>query len=211
MADQLSTLRTRLKSKVNQVSADTNLVWTEAIGGDFDIALAAGVRQVLLFGGLALIQEGGFVRTGGTYSGTTISHLGNKGSGYANKPSKYFRYVNAEVDGKWVEKYIPTAQASEYNKIDGNQFLEADSEKKYLIDISGTEFLIYPTTWSETKLTFIRELEPFAADSDVTMLTYTGNDHAVDWAFAVLLESKNYRPELSDRIFARVDKIIRST
>ena len=204
MSDQLSTLRTRLKSKINQVNATSNLVWTEAIGGDFDIAIAAGARQVLLNVGLQLIQSAGFHRT----NDSDADHLSNKGSGYANKPSDYLRYVNAEVDGKWVEKYIPASQASEYNKISGNQFLLADSEKKYLIDIPGTEFLIYPTTWSETMLVYVKELSPFTANSNVTNLTYTGNDYALDWAFALMLESKNYRPELTDKIFARVAKLI---
>ncbi len=39
-------------------------------------------------------------------------------------------------------------------------------------------------------------------------MTNVGDDYSIDWAFALCLESKGFKPELAQRVFQRVMMIL---
>lgn len=198
MAYNLSTLTSQLRLKINQVSTNSNLVWEDS---ELYGYINAAIKHVINFGSLKLIQASAYKRT----TDAAGDHLTNNGSGYATKPSDYLRYINGKVDGKFVRRVI---DASEVEFIEGNSLTAGDSNRKYVVDISGTEFLVYPTSFSSFELIYIAEPSDLSSASDTSPLTNTGDGYAIDWAYALALESKLFKPDIAQSIFNRVQGLI---
>jgi hypothetical protein len=198
MAYTLSDLTSKLRLKINQVSTNSNLVWEDS---ELYGYINAAIKHVINFGSLKLIQASAYKRT----TDAAGDHLTNNGSGYATKPSDYLRYINGKVDAKYIRRII---DASEIEFIQGNSLTAADSNRKYVCDISGTEFLVFPTDFSSFELVYIAEPSDLASSTDTSPLTNTGDNYALDWAYALALESKLFKPEVAQVIFKRVQELI---
>jgi len=198
MAYPLSTLEDKLRVKINQVATNSNLVWQDA---DLHGFINDAIKHIVRVGSIELVQGSAYHRT----NDSDGDHLTNAGSGYATKPSDYFRYVNARVDGKWVKKKI---ESSEIDYISDNQYSDADTYEKYICEISGSEFFILPTNFISCMLIYLREPADLSG-SELSPLTNTGDTYMIDWAFALTLESKHYKPELAQAVFNRVNGLIK--
>lgn len=198
MAYTLSVMRDKVRLKINQSSTGSNLVWEDA---ELNGYINDSIKHLINFGSLKLIQSSAYKRT----TDALADHLVNNGDGYATKPSDYIRYVAAKIDGKYARQMM---QISEIEFVQNNSLVQAGTIIKYIVDISGGEFLIYPNDFSSCELHYIAEPTDLANDSDTSPLTNTGDTYAIDWAFALALESKLFKPELAAQVFNRIQGLI---
>lgn len=194
MSYQLDVLIIKVRLKHNQSSAGSNLVWEDS---ELEGYINDAIKHIISNGDLSLIQSGAF----------KTDTVANAGSGFGNKPSDYLRYANLKVDDYWVEKIIPMERLHEINKIEGNTLTASGSETKYALDYSGTQFLIYPNDFTTSTLIYIAEPTDLTG-SATSPLTNTGDSYAVDWAYALALESKQFQAELAQAIFNRINKVL---
>lgn len=195
MSYALSTLRTKLRNKINQRASASGQVWLDP---ELDGYINDGIKQILSQGPGYLI-ENGMART------PTGSPIPNGGSGYATKPEGLLRFMSAQVDGVWIRRVL---KFHEIEFVQGNQNTVANSERKYVVEVSGTEFLVLPDTFTGCHLIYVTESPDLALDTDTSPLHNSGDAYAIDWAFALALESKNFKPEVAKGIFARVNAMI---
>lgn len=198
MSYALSTLRDKLRLKINQSSSGSNLVYENS---ELNGYINDGIKHIINFGRLQLIGASAYKRT----TDAAADHLSNDGNGYATKPTDYLRFVTAKVDGKWIRRKI---DFHEIEFIENNSLINSDTNIKYVCEVSGSELLIFPSTFSECELIYIAETTDLSSDSDSSPLTNTGDSYAIDWAYALALEAKGYKPELSRQIFARVNQVL---
>lgn len=198
MAYTLTVLTDSVRLKINQAASGANLIYEnpELYGYIND-----AIKHIVNFGRLQLIGATAYKRT----TDANNDHLTNAGNGYATKPTDYLRFASAKVDGKYIRGLI---QFHEIEFIQGNSLINADTNIKYMVEVSGSEFLIYPTDFSSCELVYIAEIADLASGSTTSPLTNTGDSYAKDWAFALALEAKMFKPQLARQIFARINSIL---
>ncbi len=191
MAYQLSQLRGRVQAKLNNVSTDADKVIFQP--NEIDNNVNAGIRFVGHLGSIDLIQKNLYKA-----SSLTVS------AGQITKPADFFRFNWARLDGRRARVLDP----EEFDDFYYDPYREPGNTNKYLIDYDGTYFKVYPTTGSTVEFHYIAILTDLSSDTSVSPLTNVGDDYAIDWAFALCLESKGFKPELAARIFQRIAMIM---
>ena len=191
MAYQLSQLRGRVQSKLNNVSTETGTIIFQPT--EIDNNVNAGIKFVGHMGNIDLIQYNLYKATDLTVS-----------AGKITKPSDFFRFNWAQVDGRRGRLLDPIEFDDFYN----DPYREPNNTNKYLIDYDGTYFKVYPASASNVEFHYIAILTDLSSDTSVSPLTNVGDDYAIDWAFALCLESKGFKPELAQRVFNRVMMIL---
>ena len=198
MSYALSDSRNKLRLKINQASTGANLVYEN---DELNGYINDGIKHIINFGRLQLIGATAYKRT----TDANADHLTNAGNGYATKPTDYLRFVSAKVDGKYIRKKL---EFHEIEFVQGNSLIDADSNIKYVVEVSGSELLIYPTNFASCELIYIAETTDLSSDADTSPLTNTGDSYAIDWAFGLALEAKLYKPEIARQIFSRINQIL---
>lgn len=199
MAYILSTLRSRVRSKLNQLSTNSNQVWEDS---ELNGYINDSIKHFIVFAPIEFIETSVFKRTK-TADG---NNLVNNGDGYASKPSDYIRYVNSKVDDVWTRRKI---DLSEVEFLQGNSLTEADTTRKYIADVSGSEFLILPIAFNKCELIYLAQpSSDLVNDNDPSPLKDVGDTYMIDWAYALALESKQFKPEMAQIIFKRVQAIL---
>ena len=197
MSYTLSALRTKLRNKMNQSASVSTVVWgNDELNGYINDA----IKHCLNNAPFKYVQGSAFKRT----TDAAADHIANNGSGYGSKPDDYMRFVWAEIDGVLLDELL---SLEEVKARQDNSLTAASSTIKYMVDASGSEFLIYPVTFETCKLTYIAEPTDLSDDAHTSPLTNSGDTYAVDWAYALALESKLFKSDLAQPIFNRIEKV----
>lgn len=191
MARTLLALRTAVQEKLNNVGSGDGVIFQPS---EIDGRINDAILHVGYQGELALIQNS-------LFKVATIT----PSAGIVAKPSDYFRFSYARVDSVKTN-YLQNQTVYDWmSEVDG---LEAGEKNKYLVERSGADFRVYPTTAQSVELGYVGVLTELTVDGSVSPLTATGDSYASDWAFALLCQAKNFRPELAGPIFNRINAIL---
>lgn len=193
MAQTLSTLRSRVKTKLNNLGSSGQVPFQDS---EIDSFINQAILHVGYTGEIALIQRDLFKQTDLTPSGGKIT-----------KPSDFFKFRYARIDNRRGKRITPEG----IDDVLYDELQLAGNKNKYIVDYSGTEYQIYPTNASSVAFHYISTLTALTADADTSPLTDAGDVYAGDWAFAVALEAKGFNPNLAARVFARVQSILTNT
>lgn len=188
-------MRTAVRDKLNQTSTSGNLVYDD---DEIDNNIRSGIRAVVERGRLELINDS-FQRS----TAITIS-----GAGLATKPDSYLRFVSADIDGVIVEEIKPM---NIHDRYENNEILAGSATLPNIYDYGSGSFLVKPITASYMTLFYIYDLQTsdIDADTDTSPLTYTGDEHAIEFAYGFCLVAKQFNPELGQRILGAVEQRIK--
>lgn len=198
MATTLKQARSRLQNKLNSFGTGTPFQPDE-----LNDNIRSGVRMVAYEGEISLVQPALYLQKTLTISGDTSTVAG----GAVVKPSNYFKFVWARMNGRRCRLITP----EEIDDVFYNSNLAPSSINKYIMEATGTYFSVWGDG-SESTMDFhyLGMIESsFGTDDSNSPLTDVGTDLAIDWAFALSLESKGLNPQLSTQVFSRVASILK--
>lgn len=190
MAYTLSQLRSRVQAKLNNVGSGETVLFQPA---EIDNNINAGIKLVGHLGEISLIQRNLYKQDDLAVSASKIT-----------KPTDFFRFDWARVDNRRGRILNP----EEYDDFVLDDYRAPGNKNKYLIDYDGTTFLVLPDSSSSVDFHYIATLTDLSDDTDTSPLTNVGDDYAVDWGFALCLESKGFKPDIAQSVFARVMGIL---
>lgn len=195
MAKTLTTMRSLLRNKSNQTLTTGNIVWAD---GEMDAYLRAGVRIVIDRGRYELIGKS-----------HTVSSALTPSVGYVTKPNGYFRFISALIDDDQIlSEVYPYGMAK---IIENNDVTKSTANLIRLYDYSGEKFAIYPAdTTKDVILQYAKDLldSEFTSDSDISPLTDTGDEYAIEYAYGLVMQSKLFQPEFGASLIAKTLKLI---
>ncbi len=194
MSMTLSDMRIVLQNKINQ-NGTSNVIWES---NELDEYLRNGIRFIIDRGRPELFDSNLLISTALTAAG----------SGLYSKPANYFRFISAVIGNNYINRVYPI---DVYNYLEDNDLLAGNSEVNNVYDYDSSYFLITPTTSTLTvKIKYVKELvkADFQNDTDISPLKDVANDYAIDYAFALVLMSKLYQPEIGQNLINNVIKRI---
>jgi hypothetical protein len=198
MSITLAQMRSRIQNKLNNIGSGA--IFTDA---EIDDNIRAGVRHIAYFGEVNLIQSSLNKTDSLTITGDTSTING----GSITKPTDYFRFLFGRAGGRRCR--LKTLE--EIDDFFYNTSIQPGNKNKYIVEYDGTYFKVYGDGSEGTvEFHYIGTISGtlLSSDSSTSPLTDNGTDYAIDWAFALCLESKGFNTQLANSVFSRVHNII---